>query len=87
MKKEVGTALIVALQITTLTLISLMAPFASGPQQAAKAPADSQMTAASQAQPVSAPPAGAIRARRNRQHDCGPISAQSYIVRTVGRGC
>src|SRR6266536_4916199 len=64
MKKEVGTALIVALQITTLTLISLMAPFASGPQQAAKAPADSQMTAASQAQPVSAPPAGAIRATK-----------------------
>jgi len=64
MKKEVGAALIVALQMITLTLISLMAPFASGPQQSAKAPADSQMSAASQAQPVSAPPAGAIRATK-----------------------
>jgi YDG domain/MBG domain (YGX type) len=64
MKKEVGAALIVALQLTTLTLISLMAPFVGGPQQSAKAPEDSQMSAASQTQPVSAPPAGAIRATK-----------------------
>src|SRR5438046_1873720 len=65
MKKGIrGAALIAALQITTLTLIGLMAPFASGPQQSVPAPADSQMSAASQAQPVSAPPAGAIRAKK-----------------------
>src|SRR6266550_6609099 len=46
-KKEIGAALIVALQITTLTLISLMLAFASGPS-APSAP--------------SAPPAGAIPA-------------------------
>ncbi len=46
MKKEVGAALIVALQLTALTLIGLMAPFASGPQQSAKAPAGSEMSAA-----------------------------------------
>src|SRR6266516_534459 len=63
MKKEVGAALIVALQMITLTLISLIS-FVGGPQQSAKAPADSQMSAASQAQPVSAPPAGAIRATK-----------------------
>src|SRR5947207_11809508 len=44
MKKEVGAALIVALQITTLTLVGLMAPFAGGPQQSAKAPAGSEMS-------------------------------------------
>src|SRR5438876_5288469 len=66
MKKEVGAALIVALQMITLTLISLIS-FVGGPQQSAKAPADSQMSAASQAQPVgalSAPPAGAIQATK-----------------------
>jgi len=66
-KKEIGAALIVALQLTTLGLISLMLPIAGGPQQPANAPADSQMSAASQAQPVgalSAPPAGAIRATK-----------------------
>src|SRR5882724_492693 len=45
-KKEIGAALIVALQLTTLTLIGLMAPFASGPQQSATAPAESEMSAA-----------------------------------------
>src|SRR5437870_13613898 len=44
-KKEIGAALILALQLTTLTVIGLMAPFASGPQQSANAPADAQMSA------------------------------------------
>jgi hypothetical protein len=45
-KKEIGAALIVALQLTALTLIGLMAPFASGPQQPANAPAEAEMSAA-----------------------------------------
>ena len=53
-KKEIGAALVVALQLTTLTLIGLMLPFAGGPQQPAKAPADSQMSAAPQAAPAQA---------------------------------
>src|SRR2546426_393665 len=44
-KKEIGAALILALQLTTLTVIGLMAPFASGPQQSANAQADAQMSA------------------------------------------
>src|SRR6266545_1312153 len=64
-KKQVGAALIVALQLMTVTLIGLMLPFGNGPQPV-KALADSQMSAPSQAQsPVGAlraPPAGAIRA-------------------------
>src|SRR6266542_4753719 len=54
MKKEVGAALIVALQLTTLTLIGVMAPFVGGPEQSVTAPADSQITA-DQAQNVQAP--------------------------------
>ncbi len=63
MKKEVGAALIVALQLTALTLIGLMAPFASGPQQSAKAPAGSEMSAA-QTQTGQALTASALSARR-----------------------
>ena len=37
MKKEIGAALVVALQMITLTLIGLMAPLAGGPQQSANA--------------------------------------------------
>jgi len=54
----------VALQLTTLTLIGVIAHFTGGPQQSAKAPAASQMSAAPQAQPISVPPAGAIRATK-----------------------
>src|SRR6266496_4342025 len=55
-KKEVGAALIVALQLTTLTLIGLMAPLASGPQQSANTSANSQITAdQTQNQTVQAP--------------------------------
>ena len=46
-KKE-GTALIVALQLTALTFLSLVS-FVSGPQQSAKAPADTQVSAPQQA--------------------------------------
>src|SRR6266404_2203997 len=46
-RKGGGAALIVALQMITLTLLSLIGPFASGPQQSAnKAPADSQVNVA-----------------------------------------
>ena len=62
-KKEVGAALLVALQLTTLTLIGLMAPFASGPQQSGKAPAGSEMSAA-QTQTGQAQTASALSARR-----------------------
>jgi len=49
--KKRGTALIVALQLTALTLISLVS-FVGGPQQQSpKAPADSQMSAPAQTQP------------------------------------
>src|SRR5262249_483417 len=46
-KKEIGAALIVALQLATVTLIGLMLPFGNGPQPV-KAPADSQMSAPAQ---------------------------------------
>src|SRR5437870_5411781 len=61
-KKEIGAALVLALQLTTLTVIGLMAPFASGPQQSANAPADAQMRAAqTQTQPAQAPTATVTR--------------------------
>jgi len=61
-KKEIGAALILALQLTTLTVIGLMAPFVGGPQQSAKAPADAQMRAAqTQTQPAQAPTATVTR--------------------------
>src|SRR5204863_9582790 len=44
-KKEIGAALAVALQLTTLGLIGVNAPFTGGPQQAVEAPAESQMRA------------------------------------------
>jgi hypothetical protein len=61
-KKEIGAALILALQLTTLTVIGLMAPFASGPQQSANAPADAQMSAPqAETQPTQAPTATVTR--------------------------
>src|SRR5438874_4744769 len=45
MKKEIGAALLVALQLITLTLIGLMAPFATGPQHSANTAGASQMSA------------------------------------------
>src|SRR2546423_15411549 len=44
-KKEIGAALIVALQMITLTLIGLMAPLTTGPHQSANSPSGSQMSA------------------------------------------
>src|SRR5438093_5729077 len=59
--KKRGTALIVAVQLTALTLLSLVS-FVSGPQQSAKAPADAQMSAAqTQTQPAQAPTATVTR--------------------------
>ena len=55
-KKEIGAALAVALQLTTLGLIGVIAHFTGGPQQAEKAPADSQMSAAPETAPVQAAP-------------------------------
>jgi len=49
-KKEIGAALAVALQLTTLALIGVIAQFTAGPQQPANAPAASQTTAAPRAQ-------------------------------------
>src|SRR6266550_2611310 len=51
--KKRGTALIVALQLTALTFLSLVS-FISGPQQAAKAPADTQVSAPAQTQTAAA---------------------------------
>src|SRR6516164_10565741 len=45
MKKDVGAALLVALQMITLILIGLAAPFGDRPQQSANAPSGSQTTA------------------------------------------
>src|SRR3954453_11614413 len=42
MKREIGAALLVALQVITLTLVGLIAPFASGPGQSTKAPSGLQ---------------------------------------------
>ena len=56
-KKEIGAALAVALQLTTLTFIGAIGHFIAGPQQSTKAPADSQMSAAPQAAPAQAAPA------------------------------
>ena len=45
-KKEIGAALLIALQMISLILIGLMAPFGDRPQQqSAKAPSGSQTTA------------------------------------------
>jgi hypothetical protein len=63
-KKEIGAALAVALQLTTLGLIGVIAHFAGGPQQAAKAPADSHMSAAPKAAPAPAAPVTDLSARR-----------------------
>src|ERR1051325_6236366 len=49
-KKEIGAALAVALQLTTLTLIGVIGHFVAGTQQSTNAPAASQTTAAPQAQ-------------------------------------
>src|SRR2546423_7655227 len=56
MKKEIGAALVVALQLITLTLIGLMAPFATGPQHSADSAGASQVSAtdAQSAQPPTA---------------------------------
>jgi MBG domain (YGX type) len=55
-KKEIGAALAVALQLTTLTLIGVIAHFTGGPQQSVNAPAASQITAdQTQTQNVQAP--------------------------------
>src|SRR5437773_8782011 len=51
--KKRGTALIVALQLTALTFLSLVS-FVSGPQQSAKAPADTQVSAPAQTQTATA---------------------------------
>src|SRR5436190_9323373 len=56
--KKRGAALIVALQLTVLTLISLVS-FVGGPQQSAKAPADSQTQSSSSAAVASAKDASA----------------------------
>ncbi len=48
-----GAALIVALQLTALTFLSLIS-FIGGPQQPAKAPADSQMSGPVQTQTAAA---------------------------------
>ena len=48
-KKEIGAALAVALQLTTLTFIGVIGHFIAGPQQSTKAPADSQMSCGAQA--------------------------------------
>src|SRR5256714_14453628 len=45
MKKEIGAALVVALQLITLTLIGLMAPFATGPQHSADSAGASPVSA------------------------------------------
>ncbi len=56
MKKEIGAALVVALQLITLTLIGLMAPFLTGPQHSADSAGASQVSAtdAQTAQPPTA---------------------------------
>ncbi|PYI62288.1 MAG: hypothetical protein DMF07_13965 [Verrucomicrobia bacterium] len=51
--KKRGAALLVALQLTALTFLSLIS-FIGGPQQPAKAPADSQMSGPVQAQTAAA---------------------------------
>ena len=64
-KKEIGAAMIVALQLLTVTLVGLMLPIAGGPQQSANAPADSQITAdQTQTENVQAPTMTDLSARR-----------------------
>src|SRR5262245_55014858 len=45
MKKEIGAALLGALQMISLILIGLMAPLVTGPHQSASAPGGSQTSA------------------------------------------
>src|SRR5207249_5346318 len=55
-KNDFGAALLIALQMITLTLAGLLMPLAGGPQQSANAPADSEMSAAdTQTQTAQAP--------------------------------
>ena len=86
-KKEIGAAMIVALQLLTVTLVGLMLPYAGGPQQSVKAPADSQMTAdQTQAQNVQAPTAtdrSALRASAVYANKVsGPRASQIFNLAT-----
>jgi len=65
-KKEIGAALAVALQLTTLTLIGVIGHFVAGTQQSTNAPTASQTTAAPQAktQTPQSGPAIDLSARR-----------------------
>src|SRR6476661_6355961 len=57
-KKNFGAALLIALQLITLTLAGLLMPWGTGPQQSANPPASSQMSAVpTQTQTVQAPTA------------------------------
>src|SRR5215831_18741008 len=58
-KKEIGAALLVALQMITLILIGLMAPFGDRAQQSANAPSGSQMKATAVASNQSVSPSAA----------------------------
>ena len=59
-RKGGGAALLIALQLITLTLLSLLGPMASGPKQA-NAPADSQQASVVQDQAQQAPDTDALQ--------------------------
>ena len=65
-KKEIGAALAIALQLTTLTLVGVIGYFVAGTHRSTNAPAASQTTAAPQAQTQTGParPATDLGARR-----------------------
>src|ERR1041385_3782270 len=62
-RKGGGAALLIALQLITLTLLSLIGPMASGPKQA-NAPADSQQASVVQDQGQQAPGTDALQQQR-----------------------
>jgi hypothetical protein len=70
-KKEIGAALLAALQMITLILIGLMAPFGDRPQQSANAPGGSQMIATAGASDRGASPSGPGAVSHQRESGSG----------------
>src|SRR5215831_18296734 len=70
-KKEIGAALLVALQMITLILIGLMAPFGDRAQQSANAPSGSQVTGAAVAPDQHVSPTGPELAPHERESGSG----------------
>src|SRR5262245_24569409 len=70
-KKEIGAALLVALQMISLILIGLMAPFGDRLEQSANAPSASQVTGTAVAPGQNAAPSGPGAVSHQRESASG----------------